>query len=488
MIKEINSIISKGPREKGTVLVIAFIIMGVLVVLGTYFISFTLTELRISKSQTVGTQAYYLAEAGINQAIWKLKHEWKNDFETNLGWSASFTTSTDGLVPNSSIAVTVQNSTSTCASGEITATSTIALGGGKTAQRVVKIGVFKAIGGPTVGIAVFSEGKEGLKIRDSKVNIYNGDIFSNKKITIEWESEVTVWEDNIFSNDKVEVKNKSKVTVGGKILAFKKFDEREHTITIASAICAENVCDTTSTCECEGNSKFQECEATPGKGKCPPEKIDKDLPMVNFHEGSESYKAKAKAAQAADECNVFWKKEGDTATTTDEVFGNKCFFDRGEFAILLWFKVGQGGTLTLDNDITYVNSPLIWLKSRTLIVNGVLAAGRDIKIGEDSQLLIKNDDVEYKASGLLSDREIKFGEYASSTITGLLYASKKIEFKNISKPITVTGGIISKEVKCENFKDQGELNVYLKDSIVNNVLKNQEFSSVINIEHWEETY
>ena len=69
-------------QEKGVILVITFLILGVLLTLGSYFLTFALIESRISQSQVIATQTYYLAEAGINEAIWKIKNDptWMANF------------------------------------------------------------------------------------------------------------------------------------------------------------------------------------------------------------------------------------------------------------------------------------------------------------------------------------------------------------------------------------------------------------------------
>ena len=462
--------------SEGSPLIITVLTLGVMLFLGTYFLTFALTGSRMSQSQEMAAKAYYLAEAGANQAIWKLKHEWQSQFETEPDWSASFTQNTDLLIPNSTLAVTIQNSG--CARGKITVTSTINLPGGKTAQRVIKAGVFKAIGSEINGIAVFSGGKgkhDELKIEGSRININKG---------------------NIFSNNKVKIEKKSDVTVEGKILAVKELQEKQDSTTTATAKCADNICNTTSTCGCQDTEKFEKCV----ENKCPPKPID--MPKVDFKSKDEnSYKNLALAAENAGNCKVFCKKEGQ-ATTTCGTYGNKCVFDWLDFANLLWFEVGQGGTLTLNNDITYVKGS-VWLRGgRTLIVNGVLVAERNIEIGKkyfwkwynqkhggDSQLIINNDNPTEKASGLLSKGKIEFGEYASfpaATTTGLLYASKEIKLRKIPTNLTIEGGIIAKKIKFENL--QQNLNVSLNDAIIGNTLGNPEHSPIVSIEHWEESY
>ena len=75
--------------QKGVIIIIASLTLGILLLLGIYFLSFTITESKISESQKVATKTYYLAEAGINEAIWKLDNDtittdgddaWKSDF------------------------------------------------------------------------------------------------------------------------------------------------------------------------------------------------------------------------------------------------------------------------------------------------------------------------------------------------------------------------------------------------------------------------
>lgn len=472
-------------KQKGTVLVIGFIIMGVLMVLAVYFLGFTITESRISRTQTIGTQAYYLAEAGINEAIWKLKYDtttadgddpWAICFVSTSSdctdcniWQDSFASN---YTPNSTTTVSIQNSR--CTEGKITATSTVGLPDGKTVQRVVKTGVFKTIGGHTAGITVFSGGggkHDEMKIESSIINVSG----------------------NVFSNHDIKIERKSEATVEGKILAVKKVKKKEDSTTTATAICADNICNTTSTCGCPA-PEFKKCEETPAPGKCPHNPID--IPRVDFYEGSNSYKNQAQALEDTGSCEVLCKKK-DEATTT---CSNKCVFDWWEFAYLLWFEVGSGGTMTLNNDITYVKDS-VWLEGgKTLVINGVLVSERNIKIGKDywwkwmhpkqggdSRVIVNNDNIEGgKSSGLLARDKIEFGKYAATTtITGLLYANKEIKLRKMPNTLTVEGGIMAKKIR---FEEAGKLNVTLNDTIIGNTLGEPGYSPVITIEHWEEEY
>ena len=46
-----------------------------------YFLDLVTTGSRVSRSYSLASQTYYLAEAGINEAIWKLKNDWEDEFK-----------------------------------------------------------------------------------------------------------------------------------------------------------------------------------------------------------------------------------------------------------------------------------------------------------------------------------------------------------------------------------------------------------------------
>ncbi len=426
-------------------------VLGILLLLGIYFLSFTITESKISESQKIATKTYYLAEAGINEAIWKLDNDtittdgddaWKSDFvDKDKNSYPNYWTDTfnGGEDLGGSYTVTIQNIA--LAQGEVTSTATIDLPGGKTAQRVIKIGVFKAIGTPTEGIAVFAGGKgkhDEMKIKDTTINVYNGNIFSNRDVKIEKKSNVTVTDDETTES------------LEGQILAVKKYKKSDDSTVTATEI---------------HDAK-----------EYPPPPASIDMPMVDFNKGPNSYKKQAEA----------------TGT----------LYTQKEFEDLLW-NVGDGGTLTLNNDITYVKGSVRLRGNRNLVINnGVLVAEKNIEIGKkkdwkrgdekhegDCQLTITNDPIVEggAASGLLSKGKIEFGEHASSTITGLLYAGKEIKFKKMKTPNTLTliGGIMAKKVR---FEDLEEINITLNDTVIRNVLENQIYSPLVSIEHWEESY
>lgn len=253
--------------QKGTLLILAILILGVLLILGVYFLTFSLTESRISKSQKVATEAYYLSEAGINKAIWKLKNEdpWKTCFVTSSlaygcsdcnNWQASFQMN---LVLNSTTTVTIINSE--CARGRITATTTILTPDKKVAQRVVKTTAYKTLASPTEGATIFSGGtSENIDVNFSKLKIY-GNLFSNHNLSIKWMSAVEV-----YATSSGE----------GKILAVGNYDRSWDSSVSSTAVCAKNICQSTTTCACTDAEKFEKCQTN----ECPPKSLTN--PRVDF--------------------------------------------------------------------------------------------------------------------------------------------------------------------------------------------------------------
>lgn len=481
--------IGKDLSKKGTILIIAFLTLGILLLLGVYFISFTLTESRIAKSQTVGTQAYYIAEAGIHQAIWKLKNDdiWKECFATSTAkcdckyWKASFSTSTDTLLPNSSVSVTIKNLE--CARGRIVATSTIVLLGGKMAQRVVETVVFKSLASPTEDAAVFSGGaSENIDIKFSKIRVY-GNLFSNHNLDIKGESIVEV-----YATSSAE----------GKILAVGNFTTSTDSTVSSIAICAKDTCQTTSTCACS-SEEFERCE----ENRCPPLKLS--MPLVDFDSAAtSSFKSRAQQAEDNDDCSILCEKQGQSPYECS----TECVFSEDVFNDLLW-EVGEGGALILNitasPGIVYVEGRIEVRGGRHLVVNGALLADRTIDIGarykwkgdEGKSQITINQPTTTTASGLLTKAKINFGSYSSlttTTITGVVYANDEVRMVSLPEGFILTGGIIARKLSFTSvwqwfdFILNNEIIRYGLGYKIDTYSVNPTYSPIITIEHWEEAY
>jgi hypothetical protein len=168
-------------KQSGFALVTTVLIVSTMVLLVIYVISFTITELKISNSQASTVQAYYLAESGMAEAIWRLKNDetWKDGFENNSSWEYTYTKNS-ALYPDGSYEITITNSG--LAQGEIVSIGKLTVGG-FTTQRAIKTSVYKAIGAtPIEEIDTYADGN--IVSSTSIINVYDGGIFANGNIEI----------------------------------------------------------------------------------------------------------------------------------------------------------------------------------------------------------------------------------------------------------------------------------------------------------------
>lgn len=189
--------------------------MSLVLFLSLYLLDFTLTEDRISRSQAWGAKTYYLAEAGIQDMVWKLKNDaaYKQSFETNPAWTASFSRANPFGAGNGSYTVTITNTS--LAHGIITSTGTINIGNGKTSQRIVKTYVYRALGQSGVkDNCGFADGD--INISYSIVNFHDGSAYSNNVFDINGASTVNIDTDLNATGNYLESQS-STVSVGGSI-------------------------------------------------------------------------------------------------------------------------------------------------------------------------------------------------------------------------------------------------------------------------------
>ena len=168
----------------------AMITMSLILFLMMYFLNFTATETKISKSQTFSTKTYYLAEAGVNEMIWKIKNDpvYKNNFENIPNWEATFIRNNPFGINSGSYEVTIKNTSQ--AHGEIVSRANFIVNGNKTSQRIIKTSIYKALGQSGIGNnAGYSDGN--IEISNSRVN-YQGGAHSNNVFNIKNNSIVNI--------------------------------------------------------------------------------------------------------------------------------------------------------------------------------------------------------------------------------------------------------------------------------------------------------
>ncbi|MFH1780651.1 MAG: hypothetical protein ABH841_01460 [Candidatus Nealsonbacteria bacterium] len=473
----------KNSKEKGVIVVIAFLALGILLLLSAYLLSFTVVESKTAASQAISVKTYYLAEAGINEAIWKLKNDqlWENNFTTDpicQSWQTFFVRN---YLPQTTTTVSIQNTQ--CARGEIVSISTVELVNGRIAQRVVKVKVLKSLGSLTQDSSVFVGAPSGESmVQASIMNVFQG---------------------NFFVNNNFNIKLWSQVSVGGKALIAGNNSVSNGSVFNADSICAKNTCQTTATCGCLDQEKFDECLPN----SCPPKSFS--MPTIDFDsEDPSSYRSRAENAQMQGQCSIVGKSnQGVTLFVNAD-----CLFSESEFEDFLW-QIGEGGKLILEHKTNgvavsayYVEGGVNLEGGRSLEINGVLVTDGTINIGEKSrwkgdsgfnQLTINDPGVGFP-SGMLTKAKINFGSYASfqdTIITGLVYSQDEIRMVSIPRVLRVTGGIIARKFSLTSA--WSHLNIYLDNDIIREGVwggpippegSKPIYSPIVTVEHWEESY
>ena len=473
-------------NEKGTVLIISLLALMTLLFLGIYFLSFTAKEFKISKSQILSAQTYYLAEAGVNEAIWKLKNDsvWSANFETDPiceTWTATSTRDASSLLANSSYVISINNTA--CAQADIMSTA-IASFSGKSGQRVIKTKVLKALGSLTYDSPIFSGSPSGeTNIQSSQLNVYNGNLFCNKNLNIKIGSIVNVY-DNASTTGIQE----------GKAMVVGNVNLTGGSVLNASSTCSKAAC-------------MPGCDAyTTTSTACPPDYSP--APAIDFDSSDpSSYRSRAQGAQDAGQCSVLCNG---VECSTD------CIFSSSDFADLLW-GVGQNGVLTLDykangsaTSTYYVEGGVDVKGERSVIINGVLVVEGNAEMGNSkcwtkggtkhcghNQLTI-NDPGIGVASGLITKGKIYFSSYfsfATSSITGLIYSQNEMFLSSIPNVLNITGGIIARKFSFTSLLSP--VNFHLDNVIIREGIwggskptgaVSPPYSPIVTVEHWEETY
>ena len=176
----------------------------------------------------------------------------------------------------------------------------------------------------------------------------------------------------------------------------------------------------------------------------------------------------------------------------------KCVFSESQFGDLLW-EAGLLGTLTLNNDITYIDGSMELKGGQQLTVNGILAVKGTVDIWMEAPQLTIDESDKACPSGLLVKDKINFGKlsiYSSLTATGTIYAEEEIRFEGVLNNFNIVGGILAKKITFDSLS-QG-MNITLDNERVLNALNlsllagssqpSAGYSSEITVEDWQEIY
>lgn len=423
-------------QKKSYVLISVLVIMMVMLAIAYILADVLFSEMAIARNQKAATTSFHLAEAGVQEAVWRLQYEptARDKFLNTVDGETVFSHD-PALLSGGSYNVNITNTAKGAA--KIISTGFFAFGI-KTAQRKILVNVTQATTPPPYDYdaAIFtggSTGEEDITVTAAELNITNGGgLLSSRDI---WHtiSTVNVSKD-IFANRNIWL-NLSTVTATGDILAHGNIRNTGSTVTANSV--QSNVPERTLA--------------------MPSIDVTSDC-LVNIN----SYKCLAQ--------------------------GQNQYFTASDFSK----KLKDAGSLTFDG-IVYVagNVNIDWWRSLT--VNGVLVTEGSVDVGgpvRKGTLTINH--VEGQPSGVITLSKFTGWAYSVINITGLVYVGDRFSFDpwfNLdpnTKDINIEGGILSRHFEGRGLRT---INIEFNKDLINEVLKpDPPETPIIQFQHWEEEY
>ncbi len=197
--------------NKGFALISVILILGVLLLIGTAFFTLVSFENKISLSQESTFGTYYLAEAGINEVIYKLRNDsvWQDEFED--GTIDRGFTRTDDLVESGSYQVRIVSTDP--GEADIVSIGRLDLHG-SIAQRVVKTKVIKAVNpNPLADMTTYTD--EDTNINLSFVTVETGSIFANDDLNLFAWSRADILNGQAMAADQINLRGTSTLNASG---------------------------------------------------------------------------------------------------------------------------------------------------------------------------------------------------------------------------------------------------------------------------------
>jgi hypothetical protein len=205
--------------KRGYALATILILLGVCMFGAAALVTISVLESKISRSQTESTVAYYVAEAGVHDAVWRLNNDSTYKAAMSAGTLNATYTATNKPATGESFTVTLTTPAEGAGYALIDVTGT-SNNGTFTSSRRIQVSAFQGGSTPSIGDnALFAGGSQGLSLTNgsSSLVVTNGDFYSRGGITI---NQATL---NVGPN-KIEavgtyVANSANVTAGGGIFA-----------------------------------------------------------------------------------------------------------------------------------------------------------------------------------------------------------------------------------------------------------------------------
>lgn len=370
-------------NNTGSILVLTLIFTSLMLFLGLYLLSFSLTDRALAQSHARALRTYYLGEAGLNHAIFRLKNNstYTANFENDPNWNETFTVA-NPFDTNESYDVTISNTDRARADMSATAAMT---GNGTKTQRIVRTKVFKALGNtnPLGTNAGYADGN--IDISASNVSFHNGSAHSNNTFTINVGSTVSV-DTKLNAVGNLVLSGLSDLTVNG-------LDSSDPAAEIYAANYPNGPADTV------------------------------DMPAIDFNSGDPlSYKSRATVVYSEQDFEDLLEAAAPTLNVPGPIT-----YVEGDVILQGDRDIVVTGALVAERDII-IGKRLCWKWQcgfSQVTVNAV--AG--------------------EPSGLLAKRKVKFDVTTGEVdISGLVYANDQITVSAFTNAFDITGGLVARKV------------------------------------------
>ncbi|GEM_PF-4108708 len=507
-------------QRSGYVLVISVLTILAIGVLASYLSSLAVSSIRLSELREQSPQAYFLAEAGINEAIWKIKYDpvWSDAFIK--GTLASNFTRFNVLGVGGSYTVTATSTATNPAVAVITSVATVTTTAA-TAQRVITTEVARSTGYSALWPdVVFSGGKAGCK---------PGDVSGHAHITIPGDpskyKNVTVYYNNVlyatipfpspYPKKDLSWKDSGQISRiedhhvdSGKIVLSIRYDivPSNFTVKIDGGLVAtwdkKNGFSSPYSYEEPGACQ----KDTTGKGNIEAQNTNVIINGVaesnNDVKLSQAVKVTINNGSLGAVNNITYSGGATTTLYLSEILTN---IDPRSLPVVDFYSVGTTSLksratikytakqfedlLKTQSDFTgiiYVTGD-VSLKDKNMTIHGILAIEGRLEVDNNASHQVKVlADQNVIGAGILANGAITIT--GPLTVNGLLFSYRDVTLKDTTGGQTVTGGIIGWNVIFDG-KSTYSITLTYDDVIVAKTLDPTITQApIIQVNHWEEQY
>lgn len=203
-------------ETRGFVLIATTILTAIFLITGTYFVSTSLTDVRIAQSHDTTTRAYYLAEAGVSLML----HQLQNVTALKDALAAGTLNQQNSLLTRAAVFTagdSLEVYAVSSAPGEATlyAKGVIPWGTNLITRRIANE-VSRALGGAVTDYSLFVGGNgEDVKLQHDLIT-YGGILFANDDVDISNNADIDVrGNGQVWAVDDIKVASGSTLTVNG---------------------------------------------------------------------------------------------------------------------------------------------------------------------------------------------------------------------------------------------------------------------------------